>query len=75
MAKLRPKFACPSCGDRLSLVIQSRESPADYDAWQAEHWPGNGIWRRRQCVSCQHSYTTREYLWPVVPTSVSSRYI
>ena len=45
-----PKFSCPACGAGESRVINSRPSSNGHE----------GIWRRRQCLTCQHRYTTEE---------------
>ena len=51
-----PKFPCPSCGDYLSKVWDSRAID-DY------------ILRRRRCLTCGTNYATKEILIKHPPTT------
>ncbi len=44
---------CPTCGEDDDKVVDSRSIKN-----------GSGIRRRRQCLQCQHRFTTYEYLLP-----------
>lgn len=46
---LRAKLPCPYCRGHRSKVVNSRSG--------AE---GDGVWRRRECLSCGKRYTTEE---------------
>ena len=52
-----PKIACPSCGEYLSRVKDSRPSPP-LD-------PIAGVIRRRECLNqeCRDRYRTKEILY------------
>lgn len=41
---------CPSCHDPISYVLQTRRRPF------------GRVWRRRECRSCGHMYSTREVI-------------
>lgn len=47
----RAKLPCPHCLKWQSKVVNSRSGPA-----------GDGVWRRRQCLSCGKRFTTAEMI-------------
>ena len=52
---------CPYCGDQESKVVDSRHSE-----------DGNRIRRRRECMNCQHRFTTYEFV-EILPIIVVKR--
>lgn len=59
--KCLSKIACPSCGEYLSKVINSR---------QLAH--SDAFYRRRECLACGDRFSTHE---TVIPTAKPQKYL
>ena len=57
-----PKLACPYCGGYASRVTDVRPLATE------------GVWRRRQCLTCQRRYSTREFCTTLKPPQSSTHH-
>lgn len=66
---IKPKpIICPHCRGNRSLVKEARIAPSTFK--DRRGWTG-GFWRKRECLSCGHTFATEESV-VIVPISSTS---
>lgn len=67
----KPKpIHCPTCGANRSRVVDVRDVPPTFRDQRA--WSGAGLWRKRQCLACQATFSTEEIVLPLSIAPISS---
>lgn len=63
------QLVCPACGSGRSRVRDIRNQPRAVRDQLT--WPGDGRWRRRECLECHRTYTSNETVTALDPKDVN----